>query len=518
MDGLFSNINSKAKDLKLYGIYLLTGLLLYNMKITNDLSNPDSIWQGIFYKQHSVWETSLGRYMIGPLQMAHGYVVNTAMATILSLLLLSGACLLVVKIIHIESWLWQLAVGAVLIVSPTVGSTLTYYYCSDMYMLSYLLAVLAVYFMVSKKHFVIISAICIVLSLAIYQAYIGVAMVLCLIYLAKMIHNSQNNLKEVLKKGISFICVGILGVLSYLLSSKLVLKWLKLSAEPGRGFAEMGKIDWKNILVSLKNCYGYFADYFFGTSMINNACNGRKTINAVFFILLAGILILMLFKKEMDVKRKLCILVLCLFFPLASMIITIIAPQVSIFSTTGVLMLPTMNYVYVLAIAMMDVLRSASKISRFREGALLTSIAAVLVMLTVLEAGGQSYQKHNTLKTNHVAEQMLNCIGAYDGDTICIVGCMEDGNYPELYPQLRESQHWVTAYYKTIWLDYNGCQAVWQQLMKQNFGICYQYCSLEQYRQIIETPEYAAMGNFPQTDSVAMIDGVIVIKLSNAAW
>lgn len=59
-------------------------------------------------------------------------------------------------------------------------------------------------------------------------------------------------------------------------------------------------------------------------------------------------------------------------------------------------------------------------------------------MLTVLKLGGQPYLKHNMLKTNYVAEQMLNDIREYDGDTICIIGCMEDGNYPEVYPELRE--------------------------------------------------------------------------------
>lgn len=40
----------KAEDIRLYGLYLLTGLFLYNMKITDNLSNSDTIWNGIFYK------------------------------------------------------------------------------------------------------------------------------------------------------------------------------------------------------------------------------------------------------------------------------------------------------------------------------------------------------------------------------------------------------------------------------------------------------------------------------------
>lgn len=54
--------------------------------------------------------------------------------------------------------------------------------------------------------------------------------------------------------------------------------------------------------------------------------------------------------------------------------------------------------------------------------------------------------------------------------------------------------------------------------MKQNFGVSYKSCSLEEYHQIVGTPEYADMKNFPQKGSVEMINGVIVIKLSDADW
>lgn len=141
----------EPKSLMLFGQYLLFSIFVYFSKICNELPNPDSIWQGMMYKESWTWECGLGRYMIGVCQVLRSYIVNPVMVTLVGLVFLAVVCVYIIKIFNIKSTIWQLVVGGIIIISPTVGSILTYYYCSDMYMLSYLLSVLAVWYLAKGK-------------------------------------------------------------------------------------------------------------------------------------------------------------------------------------------------------------------------------------------------------------------------------------------------------------------------------------------------------------------------------
>lgn len=520
---LFENENNKygKNDFALGMSFFLLECCIYSAKITEDLPNPDAIWNGVFYKAGYQWETSLGRYMIGLLQTFRSYIVNTSFITLVCLMFLSFICIYVLKIFEIKTLGWKLIVGALIVISPTVGSTLTYYYCSDLYMLSYFLAVLSVWFMIGKggKSRVLVSSIFLMLSAAIYQAYISLAILLCLIYLMKLLVDADISNKEICRKAINSLLGGSIGVGLYLVSNKLVQRVSRIEATEGRGFSKMGIISLKNIHEQIKHCYVDFWRYYFSDSMINNNCYGRKYINMIFFLILAVIVLGVLLKQRITIGRKVVFAIMCSLFPLISMNICILAPEVSILDTTGVLMLPTMNYTYVLAIVMMQLLNVRESCHRACGIGIFVGTLAVLYMLLYLELGGQSYMQHNMLKTYNVAMQIEKRVEQYtENGRICIIGNMEDGNYPECYPELAESQHWVTASYKTIWTDFNGCQNCWLRFMEQYLGKTYSMCSLAEYYDIISTPEYQSMEMFPDANSVVVINNIAVIKLSDAVW
>lgn len=211
---------------------------------------------------------------------------------------------------------------------------------------------------------------------------------------------------------------------------------------------------------------------------------------------------------------------MCLFYPVISLSICILAPETSIFDTTGVLMVPTMNYSYVFAVILLQLLNRRDLWKKVYEIGLVLASAAIFIMLLQLELGGQAYMKHNMLKTYNVAQQMEERAGKYGKQAKCllVIGDMESGNYQENYPNLAESQHWVTAGYKTIWKDFDGTQVCWHHFIQQYMGKYYEICAREQYNDIIETPEYLNMSIFPEEGSVILMGDTIVIKLSEPAW
>lgn len=242
--------NKYNKSSFVFIIFFLMGSMIYFAKIVTDLPNPDAVWNGMFFKDNCGWEISLGRYVIGLLQVFRTYIINTTFITLVCMLLLSFICIYVLKIFDIRTLGWKLLVGALIIISPTVGSTLTYYYCSDFYMISYLLAVLAVWLMLREgKASLFVSSICLMLSAAIYQAYISLAILLCFIYFIQMSVDPEANDKEILEKTIRFLTGGFAGVVLYLISNKAVQKICMIDAPQNRGFAQMGTIDFKHIFM-----------------------------------------------------------------------------------------------------------------------------------------------------------------------------------------------------------------------------------------------------------------------------
>lgn len=326
---IFENENNKyGKDSILLILFFFFGWVVYFAKIATDLANPDAIWNGMFFKDNCGWEISLGRYMIGVLQVFRTYTVNTTFITLICMVLLSFICLFVLKIFDVRILGWKLIVGVLIMISPTVGSTLTYYYCSDFYMLSYFLAVLAVWFMIGEgKARLFVSSICLMLSAAIYQAYISLAILLCFIYLMKMLLDPAQDGKKIINKTARCLFSGIVGVGLYLISNKWVQRICKIDAEKPRGFSEMGRINFDSIFEKIGQCYSSFKQYFFGNSMINNLCYFRKEINFFFFALFVCLIFGVLVKSQIVFVRKLMFIIMCLFYPVISLNICILAPK-----------------------------------------------------------------------------------------------------------------------------------------------------------------------------------------------
>ena len=95
-----------------------------------------------------------------------------------------------------------------------------------------------------------------------------------------------------------------------------------------------------------------------------------------------------------------------LLYPLISMNICILAPKVSIFDSTGVLMLPTMNYLYIFAVILIRHLNVKEFWRTVYGVGIFIGTAAVFVMLLWLELGGQTYMKYNMLKTYNVSRKL----------------------------------------------------------------------------------------------------------------
>ena len=100
------------------------------------------------------------------------------------------------------------------------------------------------------------------------------------------------------------------------------------------------------------------------------------------------------------------------------------------------------------------------------------------------------------------------------GTKVLIAGKPEAGNFPNT----SDSYVHASSYAKwgMVWDNhYQNNMRSWDVIMKQFAGQSFNYCSFDECAKVIRSSEFANMSLYPANDSVATIDGVVVVKISD---
>lgn len=100
------------------------------------------------------------------------------------------------------------------------------------------------------------------------------------------------------------------------------------------------------------------------------------------------------------------------------------------------------------------------------------------------------------------------------GAKVLIAGKPEAGNFPNT----SDSYVHASSYAKwgMVWDNhYQNNMRSWDVIMKRFAGQSFNYCSFDECAKVIRSSEFANMSLYPANDSVATIDGVVVVKISD---
>ena len=111
---------------------------------------------------------------------------------------------LICKIFDVKKGITAALIGAVIVSFPTVTSVMMYGYVADGYGFSFMLSCMAAMYLTREKPNYIFSVILIMLSTAIYQAYITVTIMLTLLYLINELIYRQKEAVYMIKKSIAY--------------------------------------------------------------------------------------------------------------------------------------------------------------------------------------------------------------------------------------------------------------------------------------------------------------------------
>lgn len=493
---------------------LFAAIIVYLPMIVQELPNPDTLGNGLTYKDSYDWEDCLGRWGLRYIAKLKGYTIDSELVTIFSLFILSLIVMIVCEALKIEQKWLIIIISLLLVISLNIADLLTYYYCSDAYMLAYLFAMLAI-FMSARNNTIlswIIPPLLICLSYSIYQAYISNALVFALMIVIVDSINSEIDVKELLGRIVKMMVAGGVGTLLYLIITKILHITGIIALTDGRGFSQMGNLGGvKNIFSEIISTYILTIEYYFSNIVVNQKWLNKRVFIGL-LVLVTAVVIIFVMRVQTERKSKWIVLIaaICL-LPIGLFCEEIYAPSVSVFDSTGILILPAMNYVFILSGIIISKINLKSKVinKAIMYGG--ESLICVITIIMLLQVGiFQNCMKSNIEIADTIANSILSEIQQIDGAQDCrlvICGKPEYGMQDEL-----DIVKGTVASYGIAWDGENG--SGWWNFFRHYKHYEYNNCDVRTVEKaIMPTQEYIDMPVYPNKGYVWKTDDLIIVKL-----
>ena len=267
---------------------LIACVIAYLLLISHELTNTiDGMWSGADYRNY-VWVVQIGRWfwpLVGKAQMN---ICPEPFTSVFALIMyVTGSC--------IAAWWFGLKdslKGYLLVltsmVTTAVCSTLTFRYTSPTFAMAYLLSVLAAW-VLSRENWktCLVSMICLVLALALYQSNIGCACVLALLYIIRLLQE-DDDYKRIIRYLSKFAISLLSSFVVYKIIWDLTLKLWQIQAVDYKG---ADSVTVTKIIAgfpkSFLSTYREFFRYFFQNELKHNIYQRLLAFGALMIVLFA---------------------------------------------------------------------------------------------------------------------------------------------------------------------------------------------------------------------------------------
>ena len=487
----------------------------------NQIFSHDSM-KIIYWGDWLMYDTvEIGRYIIPLYLLIRGKYYPPFLIGILSIIFMILLIYYLVKIFDIKNKINIAVISGILSTSCTITLlNATYIEYSDMYILSFLLAIISAYLLLkSKMKFrILLSMILLIISLGIYQTSLPIFISLIIIYTILEISKKKEMKKVItnffLNMGIGAISSGI-----YFVIYKLILKAFNVKASTCyNSINETAKYESikdmiKMIISQYKTTYDFIihpSTYYKTLSII---------INIALIILVLVFFIIVFFNK----KNKYSLLRRISAFMLLIAITFVV--NCMYFLANGMihqLMIFPMFLLYIIPIIILE----KSQDSTYKEFGCTTKIikkinkyviiSFIILIISSIIYSNQIYLKKQMefestkLTMNRIIQNIEN-MDEYEVDKTPIVFVGYLGNGPlslEKKDMDYKSVGQFSTYSLTYYLNY-------EQFLNYYMGYPVKVLDEKKALEFTEREEVKNMKPFPSKDSYKIVDGVLVIKLSN---
>ena len=386
------------------------GLLACGFCMTNKIPVGDDL-VGMFDKGAT---TVSGRYGLELLRFIMPDVSMPWIYGLMSIVLLSLAVCVTVRLFSIKSPVLQLLLAGVFVTFPAQAGTMLYMFTAAPYALSLLLAVTGVWLFAERKKGCWIAApVLIAFSCSIYQGYFSIAASFCVIRMIVLLCRTETSWREVFREGVK--------MLAMLLASLALYGVMLLVASKLLGFPLLHEVINDRQSFPLRVLVAY-------SSWVKTLLSGRfgyvnnRISQVMHFVLLlaAAFAMLMQLKKKGETGSVLLTGLCLILYPLSCYCLYLLADNSYIHS----LSLYSFASLYVLCAALLDgwEAKSAPNLRR------LCSLALALILCGNIYYANALYLRYylrfEELKSFYTVmlTRVFETPGCAEGDRLAIVG------------------------------------------------------------------------------------------------
>lgn len=306
--------NNKSTLLFCLIITFIIGMITHAYMYFSDSFSHDSLSElgGV-----TNWKIQLGRFLIPAYRICtRGTLTLPWLIGIYSLLWISLAVFLTVKLFNIKSKVFMALTSGIFTTNISViATTATYIHDLDIDMFALLMSVLAVFAWCRYKKGYILSALCIFITLGLYQCYVSVtATLLIMFYILNLL--KQEKFQTVFLNGLKFVAILLLTGTAYFITFKAVLYFGGIQEVSSYNTLDnMFSINLIEIIKNIAKTYIYTIIYLiFPLKWSTNILVISATLLS---IIIAGCIILFRMFREKNVIENILTFILIALLPVA---------------------------------------------------------------------------------------------------------------------------------------------------------------------------------------------------------
>lgn len=505
---------------------ILVGFICHGFMMANKWLNLDDIVQLV----DTMNRTTSGRwFLMFPSAIGSEFSLPW-LNGFLTIIYSSVMASIIVSMFDIKSKINSILIGGILVTFPTIGSLMPFMNTQDSYQFGAMLTGIGAYLLVKKEKGYLYSMVLFTLSLAIYQAYLGYAAGLILVYFLIELFKKEKTTREIFNNFLKMMISFTGAILIYLLVSRGIFgKYLV----DYKGLDTMGSIPLKElpkaVFSTYKNMFLFFTGYEF-----NYHWSFMPYIFVISFILLIYLIFYIGKKSRLDKDRMIFTAFILILLPPAINVIYIMSWQAGVmlrmaYAYTVCFMMPLIliDYIYKInatenhemPVAESNENFASKKLNLLHVSVWFLVVVSFLSVYNNIYVTNKAYFKvWNTNKSSHAyanrISMRIEMVDGYTTDTkVVMLGNPDSRTDFTKLIDTRDTEPFIIANHLTRLYSFKYYPERFLGLDNPISDVDEITDKLEPLRATIEE-----MPLYPAKDSIQMIDGTIYIKFKDIKW
>ncbi len=492
----------------------IMGLLVHLFKFTNVLPNHDTLYN--FYSDQNMLGS--GRWALQWACAFSGYYDLPWLNGMLAIVFLAVTAVVIVRLFKIQNPVVIVLTSAFLVTAIGTTETFLFEFTADGYFLAMLLAAVAVWCSrLNEKRIgmFVISAVCICLSCAIYQAYVSFALVLAVCYFIYEILQGECDKKQYWRWIVRQVILYVVALVTYYIVWKILLYITGTPISDNQGLSSAGQIGLSTVIGGLKASVANVIGYYLQWNVLKNGWTVYSLLSLVLIAVITIAILVAIVKTRLWKDRGrfvLLVLGVMAIFPFAS---------IWEFVSDGVqyrpMMLQSLVLLSVLAVVLLE---RYANITVKNTVALLCCVVVLhnsIMANTAYYYMNLSYE-HSFAEASEMMVRIHELEGIAAAEEIVVVGNrLEDVQWEFTDSQTgkktkeAEVHSLISGLETSLLYDHDHTISYLQTVL----GMELKSADGEVQKQYGEKEIVRQMPVWPEKGSVAIVDDIVVIKLAD---